>query len=231
MNDDVVESIFLSKQILRKKLLKLKCKRRALTNTRCVVLDEAYNNLCATSSNVMDKLIAKDLKLSNVHRHKCEELQELNTDANKYNKLNESDIDTNKHDDRNEYDDPNELNIEGYEHSDISVIDTDEYTYENSMDYLNSCFTGYDKNLHNLTNISAHEFCTRSLLLLRDAKMCKSQSDKLTHLIHSSLPTPNNMPKSMKQILTEMQGKSQIKHDYLHTIKLGAFYERQVVID
>ena len=82
----------------------------------------------ATSPNVVDKLITKNVRLSNIDRHTREELQELYTDTNN---LNESDIDASEHDDTAKYDDSHELNIDGCEYSDISILDTDEYACEN----------------------------------------------------------------------------------------------------
>ncbi|CAF1278892.1 unnamed protein product [Rotaria sordida] len=164
--------------------------------------------------------------LSNVHQNIREEVQKLNidkvnhdnsnesnTDIINYDDSNESNFDTATYDDSNNlnietinYDNSNEFNIETYDCNNSNVLDTGGHLYENSINNLSSCFITTDKSLHNWTNISTHQFCTKLLILLRDAKICKSQTNKLIQLIQSGLPTPNNMPKSMKQILTEMQG-------------------------
>lgn len=94
--------------------------------------------------------------------------------------------------------------------SDISEATADEQSFTESDEYFDySLFTTEpDISLHNSTNITRNEYCKALLNLFRDAKVCKTHCDRFIRLISSGLPTPNNMPKSIKDLLNEMQGKS-----------------------
>jgi hypothetical protein len=61
-----------------------------------------------------------------------------------------------------------------------------------------------DTRLHYFTNILTNEYCHSLLRTLRDAKICKSQCNAVITLLKSALPEPNNMPSSLKQLLTAM---------------------------
>lgn len=58
--------------------------------------------------------------------------------------------------------------------------------------------------LHYFTNILTNEYCQSLLRTLRDAKICKSQCNAVIQLLKSALPEPNNMPSSLKQLLSAM---------------------------
>ena len=58
--------------------------------------------------------------------------------------------------------------------------------------------------LHYFTNILTNEYCRNLLRMLRDAKICKSQCNAMIKLLKSALPEPNNMPSSLKQLLSAM---------------------------
>jgi hypothetical protein len=58
--------------------------------------------------------------------------------------------------------------------------------------------------LHHFTNIPTNEYCQTLLRTLQDAKICKSQCNAMIKLLKSALPEPNNMPSSLKQLLSAM---------------------------
>ncbi len=95
-----------------------------------------------------------------------------------------------------------------------SEVSADEQSYAELDEYLDfSLFTTEpDISLHNSTNITKNEYCKALLTLFRDANLCKTHCDEFIRLISSGLPTPNNMPKSMRDLLNEMQGKIE-KHE------------------
>jgi hypothetical protein len=219
MNNDVIASVSLSKQLHQKQMIKKKCKRRALLHTRRIILDTTSNNLSLNTSSILNKPIEDSLRSSNVHQDTAENFHELNINTNDCDHSNELSIEL------YECDYLNELNIDTYECGDLHELDVDEYVLENSTEHFNfsSCFNETDTHLHDLTSITKYEYCTKLLLLLRDAKMSKSHTDKLIQLIHSGLPTPNNLPKSMKELLVEMQGKIQTRNNFFLIVKIRNF--------
>jgi hypothetical protein len=54
--------------------------------------------------------------------------------------------------------------------------------------------------LHHFTNISTNDYCRNLGRFLRDAKICKSQSNQLISIIKSVLPQPNYMPSSTAEL-------------------------------
>jgi ribosomal protein L40E len=58
--------------------------------------------------------------------------------------------------------------------------------------------------LHYFTNILTNEYCQTLLRTLRDAKICKFQSNAVIKLLESALSEPNNMLSSLKQLLSAM---------------------------
>ena len=58
--------------------------------------------------------------------------------------------------------------------------------------------------LHYFTNVLTNEYCQTLLRTLRDAKVCKSQCNTVIKLLKAALPEPNNMPSSLKQLLSVM---------------------------
>jgi hypothetical protein len=141
---------------------------------------------------------------------------------------NELNIDINEDDDTNKLNvdayELNELNVDVYEYDDFTTLNFGAFEsdafgelnvnlFENSIDGIdfNSCLAQPDVKLHNFTDINKVEYCKKLLLFLRDAKVSKTHTNRLIQLIHAALPSPNNLPKSMKQLLTEMQGNSMMK--------------------
>ncbi|CAF1237518.1 unnamed protein product [Didymodactylos carnosus] len=57
--------------------------------------------------------------------------------------------------------------------------------------------------LHTYTNILTLDYCEDLLGVLRNAHVSKSQSDHIIKLIKSALPIPNNLPNTLKGILSE----------------------------
>lgn len=59
-----------------------------------------------------------------------------------------------------------------------------------------------EQRLHNFTNIKTKNYCEILLKTLRDARLSKAQSNKLISLLKLALPEPNNMPSSLKELLS-----------------------------
>ena len=93
---------------------------------------------------------------------------------------------------------------------DMSEVSVDEQTSDEFNKYFNvsTLFIQPDVSLHDSTNTET-EYCRDLLTLFRDAKICKTHCDRFIRLICSGLPTLNNMPTSMKDLLNEMQDKIQ----------------------
>jgi hypothetical protein len=223
MNDDVLEPVLLSKQRNQKRIGTQKWKRHVLMNARRGLLNTTCSEMPTASSNILNKPVEGNLKSSNVCQDSNEYLYELNIDTNEYGDSHESNINTNEYDfskashvDNYEFDDFNLLNIDTYENDDISEINVDEYLceHENSVFDFTSYFTQPDMYLHQLTNVKKNEYCKNLLLLFRDANICKTHADRFIRLIHTVLPSPNNLPKSMKQLLLDMQGNIYEKHSF-----------------
>jgi hypothetical protein len=77
----------------------------------------------------------------------------------------------------------------------ISVGDTDPFEWQDPP------VTSADTRLHQYTNVTTDTYCRDLLKTLRNAKICKSQSNVLISLLKSVLPEPNNMPSSLKNLL------------------------------
>ena len=58
--------------------------------------------------------------------------------------------------------------------------------------------------LHHFTNILTNEYCQTLLRTLRGARICKLQCNAVIKLLKSALPEPNNMPSTLKQLLSAM---------------------------
>lgn len=78
-----------------------------------------------------------------------------------------------------------------------------------TIEYLNlisSCST-IDVNLHEWTSTKTNEFCRRFLFLLRKANVSKRHCKKLLDLFRIVLPVPNNLPRSMENLLVQINGR------------------------
>ena len=228
MSDDVLESILLSKQRNQKRIGTQKWKRHVLLNARRGLLNTTCSEMSSTSSNILDKPIEDNLQSSNVCQDSNEYLYGLNVYTNKYGDSHESVINANEYDflnesnvDNYELNNLNSLNIDLSENDDISEINVDEYLcgHENDVFDFTSCSAQFDVYLHQLTNVKKNEYCKNLLLLIRDTNICKIHADRLIRLIHTALPSPNNLPKSMKQLLLDMQGNTYMKNIFFLNIQ------------
>ena len=62
----------------------------------------------------------------------------------------------------------------------------------------------HNSRIHEFTYITTTAYCTDLLNLLRDAGVSKLHSKRLIALIKSVLPTPNNLPSTMTDLLSLM---------------------------
>jgi hypothetical protein len=75
----------------------------------------------------------------------------------------------------------------------------------NTFDSLNNSFIIEKNLLHHYTNTSIEEFCCQLLRILRDSHTCKSHANRLLSLIHSILPTPNELPTKIEKIFKMLE--------------------------
>ena len=203
MDDQLRTSLSLLKRRHRERLCTRKFKRRVRMDTCRALLDTAHHDTPITQQNIpietnVDLLV----------------IDETNGDENLHDDVDDNLDDAAISDD----DDPNASNqsAEIYWHEAIDEVDPDAIPINDSsaddpMEYFNlvACWNQPDVILHDSTNVKADEFCGNLLLLLRNAKMCKAHSERLIHLIRTGLPIPNSMPRTMKDLLTQMNGKTQ----------------------
>ncbi|CAF1345935.1 unnamed protein product [Adineta ricciae] len=64
--------------------------------------------------------------------------------------------------------------------------------------------------LHFYTHISTTEFCSRLLTLLRNSNTCKSQANRFLSFIRTILPSPNNVPTKMEDLLQQLDIENNI---------------------
>ncbi|CAF1314464.1 unnamed protein product [Adineta ricciae] len=64
--------------------------------------------------------------------------------------------------------------------------------------------------LHSYTHISTKEFSSKLLTLLRSSNTCKSQANRFLSFISSILPSPNNAPKTMDDLLQQLDIENNI---------------------
>jgi hypothetical protein len=220
MNEDLINSLLLSKQLKQKRIDKQKWKRRVLSTARRGFLDTTCsNNLSSTSSNTSNKYVEDNSKVLDVYQYLNDE---LNIDSNECDGTNKLNVGVSEHDELNElsvdvyeYDEFNTFDFNAFESGAFGDFNVNECLFENSIDIidLNLYLTQSDVKLHNFTDINRTEYCKKLLLFLRDAKISKTHTNRLIQLIHAALPSPNNLPKSMKQLLTEMQGNCKMKNN------------------
>ncbi len=94
MNDDVLESVLLSKQRNQKRIGTQKWKRHVLLNARRGLLNTRWSEMPSTSSNILNKSVEGNLKSSNVGQDSNEYLYGLNIDTNEYGDSHEPNINT-----------------------------------------------------------------------------------------------------------------------------------------
>ncbi|CAF1058835.1 unnamed protein product [Rotaria magnacalcarata] len=63
----------------------------------------------------------------------------------------------------------------------------------------------YDSPLHPYTDMLTNSFCFRLLKSFRYSKLSQSESHRLFDLIHSALPSPNNLPISINKLLQKLE--------------------------
>lgn len=105
--------------------------------------------------------------------------------------------------------------VENESHDEVNDVLDYEQNDESNDDYndqstellqLISSATQFDVNLHEFTNVRTNEFCRRLLTWLRQGNVCKQQSEKILELFRSVLPIPNHLPRSMKDLLLQVNG-------------------------
>ncbi|CAF1241007.1 unnamed protein product [Rotaria sordida] len=77
--------------------------------------------------------------------------------------------------------------------------------------------------LHYHTDISTKEFCSKLLTLLRNSNTCKLHANRLLSFISSILPTPNNVPNSMEDLLNQLEIENNIFKKYLLCTTCNAY--------
>ncbi|CAF4012453.1 unnamed protein product, partial [Rotaria magnacalcarata] len=80
----------------------------------------------------------------------------------------------------------------------------DNFTDSATSDEDSNEATTEDPRIHEFTNITTTSYCTDLLNLLREAGVSKLHSKRLIALIQSVLPTPNNLPSTMDDLLLFM---------------------------
>lgn len=76
---------------------------------------------------------------------------------------------------------------------------------------LLSCFDQSNTLLHEFTDLKLDTFCERLLHLFRDASISKIHSQRFLSLIYSGLPIANTMPRTMQDLLVQMNGKKRVE--------------------
>ncbi|CAF1945767.1 unnamed protein product [Rotaria magnacalcarata] len=76
-----------------------------------------------------------------------------------------------------------------------SVFQTDETDDSND----------YDSPLHPYTDMLTNSFCFRLIKSLRQSKLSQSECHILFDLIHSALPSPNNLPVNINKLLQKLE--------------------------
>ncbi|CAF4751404.1 unnamed protein product, partial [Rotaria socialis] len=117
-------------------------------------------------------------------------------------------------------------NVHQSDISDFDEIESDDITdmtiisspFHNS-DISKDSTTSIDSLLHQYTNITTEEFCSKLLNLLRDSHTCKLHSNRLLSFIKSVVPIPNDVPKNINKVLEALQIEDYVyKHYMLCTI-------------
>ncbi|CAF5108924.1 unnamed protein product, partial [Rotaria sp. Silwood1] len=193
-------------------------KRRAFTNIRRNLLDTTHSEVCAVSSNTLNTLVDnsfKNLSCSNsnyVNSNHCQiyKLQNLHSFDNmpelSFKETASNDIPELSFKETASNDIP-ELSFNETASDNISEVSIDEQENNESDEYfdLSTFFNHPDISFHDSTNVTKAEYCRNLLTLFRDANVCKTHCDRFIRLIYSGLPTPNNLPKSMKNLLNDIQ--------------------------
>jgi hypothetical protein len=210
MDNHLLTSVTLLKQRHRRRLSNRKVKRRVRMNISRVLLDSTHSDPSILHSNIPIEAHAETLVINEATLADSNEADELGNLYNESHDDDDDDVLINKDDDGNVSDE----SLDFYCHEELDALDVisiDGLLPDDPMEYFNlvSCWTQPDMNLHDSTNVKKSEFCSKLLLLLRDAKLCKAHSDRLIHLIHTGLPIPNYMPSTMKDLLVQMNGKTQ----------------------
>ncbi|CAF3631221.1 unnamed protein product [Rotaria sp. Silwood1] len=194
MEYNVLSSLALCKQKRRGRLNERNSKRRALTNIRRNLLDTTHSEVCAASSNTLNTQVDNSFK---------------NLSCSNSNNVNSNHCQIYKLQNLHSFDNMPELSFNETASDNISEVSIYEQENNESDEYfdLSTFFNHPDISLHDSTNVTKAEYCRNLLTLFRDANVCKTHCDRFIRLIYSGLPTPNNLPKSMKNLLNDMQGK------------------------
>ncbi|CAM4953861.1 unnamed protein product [Rotaria socialis] len=200
MECSILSSLKLSKQKHNDDLNRRSTKRRAFTYARRNLLDTKPSELSVASSNS-----SNDVDLNFIRIDDSQNLSLCNDTSDSSLTLSGPLFENCRT--------PLGENVAIWQHragkvyDNISEVGVDEQSFTTLDEYFDfSLFTTEpDISLHNLTNVTKNEYCKALLNLFRDANVCKTHCDRFIQLISSGLPTPNQMPKSTKALLNEMQ--------------------------
>ena len=65
-----------------------------------------------------------------------------------------------------------------------------------------------DRRLHSLTDICTYDACVQLMKLLRNSRVCKAQVKGFMSFFKNILPTPNNLPSTMNELLSKINVKA-----------------------
>ncbi|CAM4943964.1 unnamed protein product [Rotaria socialis] len=220
MECSILSSLKLSKQKHNDDLNRRSTKRRAFTYARRNLLDTKPSELSVASSNS-----SNDVDLNFIRIDDSQNLSLCNDTSDSSLTLSGPLFENCRT--------PLGENVAIWQHragkvyDNISEVGVDEQSFTTLDEYFDfSLFTTEpDISLHNLTNVTKNEYCKALLNLFRDANVCKTHCDRFIQLISSGLPTPNQMPKSTKALLNEMQGECFSITLYMHTNSLKLVFQ------
>jgi hypothetical protein len=105
-------------------------------------------------------------------------------------------------------------NISETENSNMNDNEMINNSYD-SLESSNNFSVNHQNLLHYYTNISTEEFCSKLLTLLRNSNTCKSHTNRLLSFMGSILPTPNNVPKNIEDLLEKLEIKNNTFKKYM----------------
>lgn len=153
--------------------------------------------------------------ISSFSLHIASQLEITTIEENNY--LLKNQIDENLMDYEENFDNMNQI-------ENISVDNNE--VIDNSSDDLECCNDlkiDSENLLHNYTHISTKEFCSNLLTLLRKSNTCKSHANHLLSFIGSILPSPNNVPKRMENLLKQLEIENSTFKKYMLCTNCNGF--------
>ncbi|CAF3348988.1 unnamed protein product, partial [Rotaria sp. Silwood2] len=106
-------------------------------------------------------------------------------------------------DNENSDDDDDFQILDAYEtffNSDTSDSSSDEQEQEEEQQHSGKTI----EHLHSYTNMTTSDVCSQLINLLRNSQVSKSQTKRFLSFIRNILPTPNNFPNTMAQLLSQV---------------------------